>query len=86
VAAKSILEVINATVVFNDTWLNASNDLPSIIIFRFVPASVTSAVGVTAKELLPSLTTNKRLISLLSSMWIGKPDVIHEISSVSQFT
>lgn len=42
-----------------------------------VPSWVTDSVSVTAKEILPQLTKNKRLISLLSSMWIdtgARPD------------
>jgi all-trans-retinol 13,14-reductase len=45
--------------------------------WSMVPTRVTASVGLTAKELLPTLTSNKRLISLLSSMWIdtgARPD------------
>ena len=42
-----------------------------------VPKSITSVAAQTAEELLPKLTKNKKLISLLSSMWIdtgARPD------------
>jgi all-trans-retinol 13,14-reductase len=40
-------------------------------------SDILYSVGKTAKEILPTLTSNKRLISLLSSMWIdtgARPD------------
>lgn len=40
------------------------------ILWKFVPSRVMSTVAQTAEELLPKYTNNKKLISLLSSMWI----------------
>jgi hypothetical protein len=47
------------------------------IFWLFVPKFITDTAAVTAQELLPKLTKNKKLISLLSSMWIdtgARPD------------
>jgi all-trans-retinol 13,14-reductase len=40
------------------------------ILWKFVPSRVMSVVSQTAEELLPKRSRNKKLISLLSSMWI----------------
>ncbi len=47
------------------------------VFWSFVPKSILDTVTRTAKEILPELTSNKRLIALLSSMWIdtgARPD------------
>ena len=47
------------------------------IYWWMVPRRYTNTVAYTAKELLPTITSDKRLISLLSSMWIdtgARPD------------
>jgi all-trans-retinol 13,14-reductase len=47
------------------------------LLWTIVPGSFTAPAAETAKELLPKFITNKRLISLLSSMWIdtgARPD------------
>jgi all-trans-retinol 13,14-reductase len=53
-----------------------------------VPTCYTKVASVTAKELLPTLTSNKRLISLLSSMWIdtgARPDKASFMLTASVF-
>lgn len=47
------------------------------IYWKFVPSHIIYTASKTAEELLPKLTSNTRLISLLSSMWIdtgARPD------------
>eukprot|EP00602_Paraphysomonas_sp_CaronLab_P009590 CAMPEP_0185019196 /NCGR_PEP_ID=MMETSP1103-20130426/1822_1 /TAXON_ID=36769 /ORGANISM="Paraphysomonas bandaiensis, Strain Caron Lab Isolate" /LENGTH=629 /DNA_ID=CAMNT_0027549385 /DNA_START=109 /DNA_END=1998 /DNA_ORIENTATION=- len=47
------------------------------IMWNLVPRSMMDVVSQTAEEILPRLTSNKKLISLLSSMWIdtgARPD------------
>ena len=47
------------------------------VFWALVPKYITSTAELTAKEILPPLTNNKRLIALLSSMWIdtgARPD------------
>ena len=47
------------------------------IYWNLVPSSITEVASVTAEEILPKLTRNNKLISLLSSMWIdtgARPD------------
>jgi hypothetical protein len=47
------------------------------IFWSIVPRYILATVERTAKEVLPELTSNKRLIALLSSMWIdtgARPD------------
>jgi all-trans-retinol 13,14-reductase len=40
------------------------------ILWKLVPSSILDVVSQTAEDILPRLTSNKRLISLLSGMWI----------------
>lgn len=45
--------------------------------WTLVPQSIMEVASLTAEEILPKLTSNKKLISLLSSMWIdtgARPD------------
>ena len=47
------------------------------VFWGFVPKSILATVDRTAKEVLPELTSDKKLIALLSSMWIdtgARPD------------
>jgi all-trans-retinol 13,14-reductase len=47
------------------------------LLWKLVPSRVMAVVSQTAEELLPKLSSNKKLISLLSSMWIdtgARPD------------
>ena len=47
------------------------------VFWALVPKYITSTAELTAKEILPPLTSNKRLVALLSSMWIdtgARPD------------
>jgi all-trans-retinol 13,14-reductase len=47
------------------------------MLWKLVPSSILNVVACTAEEILPTLTSNKRLMSLLSSMWIdtgARPD------------
>jgi all-trans-retinol 13,14-reductase len=56
--------------------------------WKIVPRSITDSAKVTASELLPKLTSNKRLISLLSSMWIdtgARPDKASFMLTASVF-
>jgi all-trans-retinol 13,14-reductase len=57
--------------------------------WRFiVPRSLIDVASQTAKEILPKLTSNKRLISLLSSMWIdtgARPDVASFMMTAAVF-
>ena len=59
------------------------------VMWRFVvPTSIVASANVTAEELLPTLTTNKLLISLLSSMWIdtgARPDKASFMLTASVF-
>jgi all-trans-retinol 13,14-reductase len=53
-----------------------------------VPSSLVEVAGCTAKEILPRLTSNKRLIALLSSMWIdtgARPDVASFMMTAAVF-
>lgn len=53
-----------------------------------VPRSLIAVASQTAKEILPKLTTNKRLISLLSGMWIdtgARPDVASFMMTAAVF-
>ncbi len=53
-----------------------------------VPRSLIDVASQTAKEILPKLTSNKRLISLLSSMWIdtgARPDVASFMMTAAVF-
>lgn len=57
--------------------------------WRFVvPKSLVDVASQTAKEILPKLTRNKRLISLLSGMWIdtgARPDVASFMMTAAVF-
>lgn len=47
------------------------------MLWKLVPSSILQVVSCTAEEILPTLTTNKRLMALLSGMWIdtgARPD------------
>lgn len=53
-----------------------------------VPRSLIDVASQTAKEILPKLTSNKRLISLLSGMWIdtgARPDVASFMMTAAVF-
>jgi phytoene dehydrogenase-like protein len=53
-----------------------------------VPRSLIAVASQTAKEILPKLTSNKRLISLLSGMWIdtgARPDVASFMMTAAVF-
>ncbi len=45
-------------------------------LWHLVPNSIIRTVATTAEQIIPSLTKNKRLISLLSSMWIDTGNVV----------
>ena len=56
--------------------------------YWFVPRSITDPVNITAKELLPTITNNTLLKSLLSSMWIdtgARPDRASFMMTASVF-
>jgi all-trans-retinol 13,14-reductase len=58
------------------------------IYWSWIPSKYTTPTTMTAKELLPTLTSNKRLISLLSSMWIdtgARPDRASFVLTASVF-
>ena len=47
------------------------------LLWKLVPSGILKVVACTSEEILPTLTSNKRLMSLLSSMWIdtgARPD------------
>jgi phytoene dehydrogenase-like protein len=53
-----------------------------------VPRSLIEVASQTAKEILPKLTSDKKLISLLSSMWIdtgARPDVASFMMTAAVF-
>lgn len=57
-------------------------------LWNFVPNSIIQTVAETAEQILPKLTQNKRLISLLSSMWIdtgARPDEASFMLTASVF-
>eukprot|EP01039_Chlorochromonas_danica_P000945 gene945-1027_t len=58
------------------------------LFWKLVPANLMAAAGTTAKKLLPQFIKNKKLISLLSSMWIdtgARPDRATFMLSASVF-
>ena len=58
------------------------------VFWWWVPRRYINSVATTAKELLPSITADKRLISLLSSMWIdtgARPDRASFMMTASVF-
>lgn len=78
-ALDKFMEVSNKAMLFVKLFLFARL-LPKFmqdIYWKLVPRSITDSAAVTAEEYLPTITSNKRLISLLSSMWIdtgARPD------------
>jgi all-trans-retinol 13,14-reductase len=58
------------------------------IYWYMVPSSLKKTADLTAKEILPQITSNKRLIALLSSMWIdtgARPDEASFMLTASVF-
>lgn len=58
------------------------------IYWRLIPRSIIATAATTAESILPRLTANKRLVSLLSSMWIdtgARPDKASFMMTASVF-
>jgi phytoene dehydrogenase-like protein len=90
VALNEFIKISNRSMIFVKLFMFARL-LPRFLqdlFWAFVPSSVIESAARTAEEILPTLTTNKKLISLLSSMWIdtgARPDVASFMLTASVF-
>lgn len=73
------MDISNKAMLFVKLYI-ASRLMPKWmqrIYWSFVPPAIIHVAALTAEEVLPTLTSNKKLIGLLSSMWIdtgARPD------------
>ena len=89
-AIDTFLRVANDAMTYVKLFL-LSKTMPKwlqSVYWRLVPPRFIAPVATTAKELLPSITKNKKLVSLLSSMWIdtgARPDRASFMMTASVF-
>lgn len=78
-ALDEFMKISNDAMIFIKVYI-ASRLFPQWLqkwYWKLVPKNITDVASVTAEDILPKLTKNKKLIALLSSMWIdtgARPD------------